>query len=117
MSGEVHIQFEDDVISPITSNGGGVYNLRQRTRTGTGSSKAASLNRQSTKETDVEAEASPVEEMDLKPKQVCVPMLSPCLVDPLTASLSGLSRLVSRLVSGTLSLHKASKHLGLIVVT
>ena len=69
MSEGPRIQF-DDAIQPVISNSGGVYNLRDRTVTGTGSIRTQSLNRQKSKEYDLEREVSNVEERDIHKKQV-----------------------------------------------
>jgi hypothetical protein len=66
MSEGARIQF-DNGIYPVISNSGGVYNLRQRTGTGTGSIRASSLSRHGT---DVEAENNNIEDCDIKKKQV-----------------------------------------------
>jgi hypothetical protein len=69
MSEGTRIQF-DDAIHPVVSQSGGVYNLRERTGTGTGSIRAQSLTRQTSKEYDLEKEVSNVEEGDIRKKQV-----------------------------------------------
>jgi hypothetical protein len=69
MSEGPRIQF-DDAIHPVVSSGGGVYNLRERSRTGTGSIRAESVTRQTWKEHDLEREMSNVEERDIRKKQV-----------------------------------------------
>lgn len=70
MSEAGHIQYADDDIHPVISNGGGVYAVRQRTL----SIKAPSLlERRSIKELDVEEyshEKGNVEDRDVKKKQV-----------------------------------------------
>jgi hypothetical protein len=69
MSEGPQIRF-DDGIHAVVSNSGGVYNLRERSRTGTGSIRAQSLTGQSSKEYDLEREVSNVEERDIHKKQV-----------------------------------------------
>jgi hypothetical protein len=69
MSEGNRIQFED-AIHPAISQSGGVYNLRERTGTGTGSIRARSLTRQTSKEYDLEKETGNVEECDIRKKQV-----------------------------------------------
>ena len=69
MSEGPRIQF-DDGINPVVSNSGGVYNLRERTATGTGSIRTSSLNRQTSKEYDLEREVSNVDDRDIHKKQV-----------------------------------------------
>lgn len=61
----------DDAIEPVTSTatGNGVYSLRQvRSTTGIGSLPYHAAQR---KLSDAEAEASNIEERDIKTKQVC----------------------------------------------
>jgi hypothetical protein len=70
MSEGPRIQF-DDAIHPVVSNGGGgVYNLRERAATGTGSVRTQSLTRQTFKEYDIERKISNIEERDIHKKQV-----------------------------------------------
>lgn len=67
MSEGNRIQF-DDAIHPVVSHGGGVYNLRDRSRTG--SNRSQSLSRHEAKEYDLEKEISNVDDRDIKKKQV-----------------------------------------------
>ena len=60
------VQFDNDIHPVISSGGGGVYNLRQRSHTG--SIRAESL--LSNKELDLEGEISNVEDRDIAKKQV-----------------------------------------------
>jgi hypothetical protein len=69
MSEGQQIRFDDD-IHPVISNSGGVYNLRDRSRTGTGSIRGQSLERKSFKEQDLESVTSGVEDRDIHKKQV-----------------------------------------------
>ena len=71
MSDSTRVQF-DDVILPVISNSGGVYNLRQRTQTGTGSVRAPSLSKAvSEKERDLEGyDTNDVQDGDVHKKQV-----------------------------------------------
>jgi hypothetical protein len=69
MSEGQQIRF-DDGIQPVISHSGGVYNLRDRSRTGTGSIGGQSLNRTTSKEQDLESVISGVEDRDIHRKQV-----------------------------------------------
>jgi hypothetical protein len=69
MSEGQQIRF-DDGIQAVVSPSGGVYNLRERSRTGTGSIGSQSLNRTTSKEQDLESVTSGVEERDKHRKQV-----------------------------------------------
>lgn len=69
MSEGQQIRF-DDGIQPVISHSGGVYNLRERSRTGTGSIGSQSLNRTTSKEQDLESIISGVEARDIHKKQV-----------------------------------------------
>jgi hypothetical protein len=69
MSEGQEIRF-DDGKQPAFSHGGGVYNLRDRSRTGTGSIRGQSLNRTTSKEQDLESVNGDVEDRDIHRKQV-----------------------------------------------
>lgn len=69
MSEGQQIRFNDG-IHPVVSNGGGIYNLRERSHTGTGIIRSHSLDRKTSKEQDLESINGEVEERDLHKKQV-----------------------------------------------
>jgi len=63
------IQFED-ATGGTSANTGGVYSVRQRSPSGTGSVRPSSLNRHDSKEIDLEAESNAVFDRDVKQNQV-----------------------------------------------
>jgi hypothetical protein len=64
-----HVRY-DDAISPITSNGGGVFPLRSRQNTGVGSLHKPSVIAAKSIDDDLEGEDDGFDERDIKKKQV-----------------------------------------------